>query len=70
VLRLRRGRYLQPATRRARAAGKLRIVVRPDRAGRRELAREGVISVKANLQFTSAGAKSKGAKRLRLRQTN
>jgi DNA-binding beta-propeller fold protein YncE len=70
VLRLQRSRYLQPAKRIADAAGTLKIVLRPDRAGRRKLTGGEAISVRARLVFTADGARSTAAKRLRLLQVS
>jgi DNA-binding beta-propeller fold protein YncE len=67
VLKLRRGRYLRPARRRAAGAA-VRIVLRPDRRGRRRLRKQGAVAVKARLALASGTETTTTTKRVRLLQ--
>jgi DNA-binding beta-propeller fold protein YncE len=65
VLKLRRGRYLRPARRRAAGAA-VRIVLRPDRRGRRRLRKQGALPVRARLALGSGAETTTTTKRVRL----
>lgn len=66
VLTLRRERWLRPARRRASAAGKLRVVLRPDRAGRARLRERGALAVRARLALATGGEVATATRRVRL----